>query len=219
MTELTPELLLRAYACGLFPMAERRDDARLHWIDPEWRGVIPLERFHVPKRLARRIRKGGFDLRTDTAFHDVMVACAEKTSARRETWINDTILALYRKLHEMGKAHSVECWLEDRLVGGLYGVSLRGAFFGESMFSRATDASKVALVHLVERLKRGGFVLLDTQFITPHLEQFGAIEVERSEYQKLLGEALAVEGRFYSDPDPGSDSNGDPLRQSSTQIS
>ncbi len=204
---------------GIFPMAERRDDSRLHWIDPEWRGVIPLDRFHVPRRLARSIRRGVFEVRTDTAFRDVMLACAEETPERRETWINDTILELYTKLHAMGHAHSVECWRDDALVGGLYGVSLGGAFFGESMFSRVSDASKIALVYLVERLRRGGFVLLDTQFTTPHLEQFGAIEIERAEYQRRLGEALAVEAKFYSGSKAGSESKGVPSRQSRTQTS
>src|SRR5579884_1137204 len=166
--KLTPEILLRAYAEGLFPMAERRGDATLYWVSPDKRGIIPLDRFHVPRRLARTIRGGSFTMTSDKAFRTVMEACAAPAPGREESWINDEILRLYTALHVSGQAHSVECWQEDRLVGGLYGVKLGGAFFGESMFSRVRDASKVALVHLVEGLKRGGFVLLDTQFITAH---------------------------------------------------
>ncbi len=192
---LTPEMLLRAYACGLFPMAEARDDPEIFWVDPDMRGIIPLDRFHVPRRLARKVRQGIFEIAVDRATPAVIRACAED---RDETWINDEIIALYTALAEMGHVHSVECWREDALVGGLYGVALGGAFFGESMFSRATDASKIALVHLVARLRRGGFRLLDTQFVTPHLETFGAIEIPRARYHALLRKALTVEADFFA---------------------
>ncbi len=197
MLATTPENLLRAYARGLFPMAEGRFDTRLFWVDPEVRGIIPLDRFHVPRRVARRVRQGVFEVRADTAFAAVIESCGEITPQRSDTWINDEIIALYCALFEMGHAHSVECWREGRLVGGLYGVSLGAAFFGESMFAREADASKVALVDLVARLRRGGFRLLDTQFVTPHLEGFGAIEVPRARYHRMLRAALAGEGRFY----------------------
>jgi leucyl/phenylalanyl-tRNA--protein transferase len=177
-------------------MADARDDARVFLIVPERRGVIPLERFHVPRRLARTVRAEPFEIRTDTAFARVVAACAEAAPDRTETWINGPIERLYRQLHEMGQAHSVECWRDGELVGGLYGVALRGAFFGESMFSRRTDASKVALVHLVARLIAGGFLLLDTQFLTDHLARFGAEEIPRREYQKQLARALRVEAEF-----------------------
>jgi len=187
---LTPEILLRAYAEGLFPMAERRGDPTLYWVSPEKRGIIPLDAFHVPHRLARTVRSGAFTVTADTAFRDVMEACAAPAPGREETWINDEILRLYCALHATGHAHSVECWQDGALVGGLYGVRLGAAFFGESMFSRARDASKVALVHLVDGLKRGGFVLLDSQFITAHLARFGAIEIPRERYLLKLQDAL-----------------------------
>jgi leucyl/phenylalanyl-tRNA--protein transferase len=187
---LTPEILLRAYAEGLFPMAERRGDPTLYWVSPEKRGVLPLDTFHVPHRLARTVRSGAFTVTADQAFRDVMLACAAPGAGRPETWINDEILRLYTALHAGGRAHSIECWQAGELVGGLYGVRLGAAFFGESMFSRARDASKVALVHLVEGLKRGGFVLLDTQFITAHLTQFGAMEIPRAQYLLKLADAL-----------------------------
>jgi leucyl/phenylalanyl-tRNA---protein transferase len=189
---LTPQLLLGAYAQGLFPMAERRDSPELYWVSPEKRGVIPLETFHVPHRLARTVRTGAFTVTTDRAFAEVMQGCAE--SGREETWINDEIIWLYTALFAGGHAHSVECWQDGALVGGLYGVSLGGAFFGESMFSLARDASKVALVHLVDALKRGGFRLLDTQFLTAHLARFGAVEIPRPRYLELLAEALRHDG-------------------------
>ena len=188
---LTPEILLRAYAEGLFPMAERRDDPALFWVSPEQRGVIPLDHFHVPHRLARTVRSRRFAVTSDTAFSAVMLGCAEPAPDREQTWINDEILRLYAALHAGGHAHSVECWREEKLVGGLYGVALGGAFFGESMFSRERDASKVALVHLVEGLRRGGFVLLDTQFLTRHLAGFGAVEVPRARYRMMLHHAIA----------------------------
>jgi leucyl/phenylalanyl-tRNA--protein transferase len=188
--------LLACYARGVFPMADAREDSRVFLIDPERRGVIPLERFHVPRRLARTVRQNPFEVRVDTAFAQVVAACAEAAPGRLETWINEPIERLYVRLHEQGHAHSVECWQDDELVGGLYGVSLQGAFFGESMFSRRTDASKVALVHLVARLIAGGFVLLDTQFLTEHLARFGAEEIPRREYQRRLARALRVEADF-----------------------
>ena len=190
--QLTPDVLLRAYAIGIFPMAEGREHADLHWIDPELRGVLPLDRFHVPRRLRRRIRRGEFEVRCDSAFAEVIRACAEPSQSRRDTWINATIEKLYNDLFAAGFAHSVECWQGDRLVGGLYGVSLGAAFFGESMFSRAPDASKVALVHLAMRLRKGGFLLLDTQFVTEHLRQFGAIELDREHYRSRLAKAITT---------------------------
>jgi leucyl/phenylalanyl-tRNA--protein transferase len=187
---LTPEILLRAYAEGLFPMAERRGDPTLYWVSPDLRGIIPLDSFHVPHRLARTVRSGRFTVTADQCFADVMRACAAPAPGREESWINDEILRLYTALHVGGHAHSIECWEAGELVGGLYGVRLGAAFFGESMFSRARDASKVALVHLVDALKRGGFTLLDTQFITGHLSRFGAIEIPRQRYALLLQDAL-----------------------------
>ena len=187
---LTPEILLRAYAEGLFPMAERRGDPTLYWVSPDKRGIIPLDAFHVPRRLARTARSGAFTITSDRAFRVVMEACAAPGPGREESWINGEILRLYTALHISGHAHSVECWQGDRLVGGLYGVRLGAAFFGESMFSRVRDASKVALVALVEGLNRGGFVLLDTQFITAHLARFGAVEIPRQQYLRRLHDAL-----------------------------
>ncbi len=191
--KLTPEILLRAYAEGLFPMAERRGDPTLYWVSPEKRGIIPLDTFHVPHRLARTIRSGRFTITADQCFADVMVACAAPAAGREETWINDEILRLYIALHAGGRAHSIECWQDGALVGGLYGVRLGAAFFGESMFSRVRDASKVALVGLVEALKRGGFTLLDTQFLTSHLARFGAVEIPRDQYLMKLANALNQE--------------------------
>ncbi len=190
--KVTPDILLSAYAQGLFPMAERRDDPALYWVSPEQRGIIPLETFHVPHRLARTVRAGRFTVTANRAFTDVMKACAAPRPGHEESWINDEILRLYTALHAGRHAHSVECWQGDELVGGLYGVSLGGAFFGESMFSVERDASKVALVHLVSKLKAGGFTLLDTQFLTPHLAQFGTLEIPRLAYLEKLQAALAV---------------------------
>ena len=187
---LTPEILLRAYAEGLFPMAERRDDPLLYWVSPEKRGIIPLDAFHLPRRLARTVRASPFTVTADRAFVEVMKACAAPAPGRPESWINDEILRLYSALHAGGHAHSIECWRDGVLAGGLYGVRLGAAFFGESMFSRQRDASKVALVHLVKGLKRGGFTLLDTQFITAHLARFGAIEIPRERYLLKLQDAL-----------------------------
>lgn len=196
---LTPGILLQAYASGIFPMAETADDPELFWVDPKRRGVIPLDAFHIPRRLQRVLRRGGFAVRCDTAFEAVMRGCAEASETRPSTWINDEILRLYGALHARGAAHSVECWRDGELAGGLYGVSLGAAFFGESMFSRATDASKIALVHLVARLRLGGYRLLDTQFLTPHLAQFGGIEISRAHYHRLLADALRQRAVFVRD--------------------
>jgi len=196
MIELSPDLLLRAYAAGLFPMAESAEDPDLFWIDPDPRGVLPLDAFHLPRRLKRTLRSGQYEIRVDTAFEAVMRGCAAPTEMRPKTWINDEILRLYRALHQQGYAHSVEAWHAGELAGGLYGVALRGVFFGESMFSRSADASKVALVHLVARLVKGGFRLLDTQFVTDHLRRFGAVEIPRADYHRQLERALAVEAYF-----------------------
>lgn len=196
MTNLTPEVLLRAYAVGLFPMAEHRDDSTLYWIDPEKRGILPLNKFHVPRRLRRTVRSDLYEVRCDTAFEDVIRACAAPGPKRSESWINREIVALYTGLFEMGRAHSVETWHDGKLVGGLYGVALGAAFFGESMFSNARDASKIALVHLVARLRKGGFRLLDTQFVTEHLSQFGAVELSRAGYREKLSEALEETASF-----------------------
>jgi len=187
---ITPDLLLRAYASGLFPMADSADDPDLFWVEPEFRGILPLDSFHIPRRLARTVRQAPYEIRFDSAFDEVVAACAESVENRPSTWINSTITELYGSLHRLGHAHSVEAWLDGKLVGGLYGVSLRRAFFGESMFSRATDASKICLVHLVERLRDRGFVLLDTQFTTAHLKRFGTIDIPRDEYSDMLADAL-----------------------------
>lgn len=202
MDTITPDLLLQAYAVGLFPMAEARDDTTLYWVEPKVRGILPLDGLHVPRRLRRTVRTGPYAVRVDTAFGAVIRACRESTATRPESWINDEIVRLYEALHAMGRAHSVECWKDDRLAGGLYGVSLGGAFFGESMFTRERDASKVALIHLVARLRRGGYRLLDCQFMTEHLRKFGAIEVPRERYRRLLAAALRVDGSFEGDVDP-----------------
>ncbi|SEH24621.1 leucyl/phenylalanyl-tRNA--protein transferase [Rhizobium sp. NFR12] len=187
---ITPEILLRAYSIGLFPMAEAADDPEIFWVDPEMRGILPLDAFHVSKSLQKTVRKKPFDIRFDTDFEGVIALCAQPADDRPSTWINETIRKLYRELHHMGHAHSVEAYDGDELVGGLYGVSLGAAFFGESMFSRRTDASKICLVHLVERMKAKGFVLLDTQFTTEHLKTFGAIDVPKDDYLKLLHAAV-----------------------------
>ncbi len=189
-TDITPELLLRAYACGIFPMSESADDPGLFWVEPEMRGVIPLDGFCISSRLARTVRSDKFSVTVDRAFKRVMSECAAPKPDREDTWINKRIRDLYGALHEMGHAHSVEVWQNDDLVGGLYGVSLGRAFFGESMFHHARDASKVALVHLVARLLAGGYGLLDTQYVTEHLRSFGAIEVPRERYRVLLDAAL-----------------------------
>jgi leucyl/phenylalanyl-tRNA--protein transferase len=199
--DITPELLLRAYRAGLFPMAETRDGFRLYWLDPELRGVLPLDGFHLPRRLARTVLSERYRVTTDAAFEVVIGACAEAGPRRAETWINPTIERLFVALHALGHAHSVECWDGTELVGGLYGLAIGGAFFGESMFSRARDASKVALVHLVARLRMGGFTLLDTQFVTTHLAQFGTREVPRAAYRRSLADAIDVPAAWIGDAD------------------
>jgi len=196
---LTPEILLRAYDEGVFPMAERREDKELYWVSPDRRGVIPLDAFHVSRRLARTVRSDRFRVTSDVCFVDVMRACAEPAPGREQSWINAEILRLYTALHASGHAHSIECWRDGRLAGGLYGVSLGAAFFGESMFSRARDASKVALVHLVGRLIDGGYRLLDTQFLTEHLAGFGAIDIPSTDYMTRLRHALALQA-YWSAP-------------------
>lgn len=194
--EITPEVLLKAYAVGIFPMAESADDPELFWVEPNLRGILPLEDFHLPRSLQKAMRKNPFEVRIDSNFRKVVEACAEPSPERGNTWINDQIKNLYFALFEMGHCHSVECWKDDQLVGGLYGVQLGGAFFGESMFSRETNASKIALTHLVHRMKLGGFSLLDTQFTTKHLERFGVIEIPKEEYGKLLDEAIQINADF-----------------------
>ena len=199
--------LLNCYRRGVFPMADSRHDPRLFLMDPDQRGVLPLNAFHVPTKLRKTLRKNRFRITVDTAFNRVIEACAEPHKGRPSTWINDTILNLYSTLHREGHAHSLECWNDDgALVGGLYGVSVGGAFFGESMFSRSTDASKIALVHLAARLIAGGYILLDAQFHNPHLEQFGLIELAREDFQTALQIALRKEGDFYSLGSKGSES-------------
>jgi leucyl/phenylalanyl-tRNA---protein transferase len=193
---ITPSMLLRAYACGIFPMADSADDPTLYWVEPRMRGVLPWESFHVPRRLARTVRSGLYEIRIDTDFAATIEGCAEAQPGRRVTWINAPIRRLYSELFRKGQVHTVEAWQDGALVGGLYGLALGGAFFGESMFARERDASKVALVHLMARLKRGGFTLVDTQFLTPHLVQFGAIEIPRDDYVRLLDEALAGTAKF-----------------------
>ena len=214
--DLSPELLLRAYAIGIFPMAESRHDPEIHWIDPDVRGVLPLERFRVPRKLRRTIRQGHFDVRCNSAFEQVIHACARPAPGRADTWINPTIERLYAGLHEMGFAHSVECWLNGRLAGGLYGVSLGAAFFGESMFSEESDASKVALAHLVLRLRAGGYLLLDTQFKTPHLRRFGVIEISREAYRERLDRAVRTPAQFAAET---SEAELEAFLQSITQTS
>jgi leucyl/phenylalanyl-tRNA--protein transferase len=198
--EITPDVLLKAYACGIFPMAESADDPALYWIEPEMRGIIPLDTFHVPARLARTVRATPLKVFIDRNFEAVMTGCAEPKPDRTRTWINSRIRRIYRALHAHGHCHSVEVYDGDRLVGGLYGVSLGRVFFGESMFHRTRDASKIALVHLVARLKAGGYRLLDTQFVTDHLRSFGAIEVPKRRYHRLLEDALNGEADFAALP-------------------
>lgn len=187
-------LLLNAYSQGIFPMAD--EDGSIYWYDPDPRAILPLDDFHIPRSLARRLRQGGFDVRVDTAFRDVITACAASAPGRETSWISPEFIEAYCELHKLGFAHSVETWIDGELAGGLYGVTLQGLFAGESMFSRVTDSSKIALVHLVERLRQGGFCLLDVQFMTPHLKRFGAIEILRIEYKVRLAQALTVEARF-----------------------
>lgn len=190
--EITPEMLLRAYAAGVFPMADSQENPEIFWVDPLDRGILPLDKFHISRTLKRKLRHEIFQIRTNFDFLAVLAGCAD----RNETWINDSIFQLYLSLHEMGFAHSIEVWQEDTLVGGVYGVALGGAFFGESMFSRRKDASKIALAYLVDRLRVGGFTLFDTQFITPHLASLGAVEISRAHYRELLEQALLVNADF-----------------------
>ena len=210
------EDLIECYARGVFPMAEGRDDPRIYLLDPDERGVIPLDGLHIPRSLRKTVRRDVYEVRYNTAFRDVVRGCAAPAPGREETWINDGILSLYFELHNLGFAHSVECWRDGELAGGLYGVALGGAFFGESMFSHRTDASKVALVHLVAQLRRGGYILLDTQFTTEHLERFGAITIPRDIYRMRLGDALMIETGFPAVPEGMS---GAQALQSSTQTS
>ena len=199
---LTPELLLNAYAAGVFPMANDFDDPAINWIEPRRRGIIPLDTFHVPRRLRKTIRRGGFEIRVDTAFETVIRACAAPTPERPRTWLNEPLITLYVELARRGWAHSVEVWRGGEVTGGLYGLRLGGAFFGESMFSRVRDSSKIALVDLVDRLRVGGFQLLDAQFVTEHLERFGAIEISRAVYLARLRRALAAGAAFPTRPYP-----------------
>ena len=200
--EVTPELMLRAYRVGLFPMAETRRGQRLYWLDPEQRGILPLDAFHLPKRLRRTVLAGPYQVTSNRAFAEVIAGCAAAAPGREDTWINTDIERLFQELHRQGFAHSVECWRDGALVGGLYGVSLGGVFFGESMFSTERDASKVALVHLVARMRLGNYVLLDTQFVTSHLAQFGAMEVPRDTYKAMLAAAVQVPAFWFADPEP-----------------
>ncbi len=200
--DVTPDLMLRAYRAGLFPMAETRTSRRLYWLDPEQRGILPLEAFHLSRRLRRTVFSGDLRITSDRDFLGVILGCAAAAEGREETWINRDIERLFTALYDQGHAHSIEAWQGNTLVGGLYGVVLGGAFFGESMFSRVRDASKVALVHLVARLRLGGFTLLDTQFVTAHLAQFGACEVSRDAYRTQLAAAAAVPARWIGAPEP-----------------
>ena len=205
MSTITPQILLRAYAAGIFPMAESAEDNALYWVEPEERGVIPLDGLKVSHSLKKSVRRRLFEVKVDHDFRAVISACAERTPERRSTWINSRIKTLYTQLHRMGCCHSVECWQGEQLVGGLYGVRIGAIFFGESMFSRVTDASKVALVHLVARLNYGGFKLLDAQFLNPHLERLGAITMQKADYHKVMEPLLDGEADFHAfrqDDDP-----------------
>jgi leucyl/phenylalanyl-tRNA---protein transferase len=203
MSTITPQILLRAYAAGIFPMAEAAEDNALYWVEPEDRGLIPLDGLHVSHSLRKTVRRRTFAIRTDRDFAGVIAACAAKMPNRGTTWINGRIRSLYTQLHRMGCCHSVECWQDEVLVGGLYGVRIGAVFFGESMFSRQPDASKVALVHLVARLNAGGFRLLDAQFLNPHLERMGAKTLPKAEYRRLLEPALDAEADFFAFRDDG----------------
>lgn len=219
--KLTPELLLRGYAAGIFPMAESRDDSGIFWVDPQVRGIMPLDAFHIPRRLKKTVRGNNFEVRLDTAFSEVLRMCGESEKSRPETWINPAIETAVNELFDMGFAHSIETWRDGKLVGGLYGVALGGAFFGESMFSRFRDASKIALVHLVARLRLGGYTLLDVQFITDHLRQFGACEIPARIYLEKLEDAIQVQGAFLGEASPEDVSAAleELFLQSSTQTS
>jgi leucyl/phenylalanyl-tRNA--protein transferase len=201
VVQVTPDLLLRAYRIGMFPMADARTSTKLYWLDPELRGHLPLDSFHLPRRLLRTVMSGPYTVTVDQDFPAVIAACAEPAPGRESTWINLTIERLFTELHALGHGHSVETRQDGMLVGGLYGVAVGGVFFGESMFSRARDASKVALAHLVARLRLGGFRLLDTQWTTPHLAQFGAVEVPRLTYKTMIEAAVDAPARFDPVPD------------------
>ncbi|PKU24866.1 leucyl/phenylalanyl-tRNA--protein transferase [Telmatospirillum siberiense] len=218
MIPLTADQLVRAYSMGVFPMARHRDDPRLFWIDPEERGILPLDGFHLSHSMRKVLRHTDLIVRCDSAFEEVIGLCAETAPDRPETWINEEIFRLFGELHRYGLAHSVEAWRGDTLVGGLYGLSLGGAFFGESMFSRETNASKIALAHLVARLRHGGYTLLDTQFVTEHLARFGAIEIPRRDYLRRLADAIDRRAVFHGDL-PGSEVLALLSSQSSTQMS
>ena len=202
IVEITPDLMLRAYRHGLFPMAETRRGDRLYWLDPERRGILPLDRFHLSRRLLRTVLTGPLAVTVDRDFSATILGCATPMPGREDTWINPQIERLFGELHRLGYAHSVEAWLDGELVGGLYGVALGSVFFGESMFSFARDASKVALVHLVARLRLGGFRLLDTQFVTPHLAQFGAEEIPREAYKARLAAAVETPAQWLVEVEP-----------------
>ena len=206
MVEITPQVLLKAYSCGIFPMAEAADDPALYWIEPQQRGVLPLDQIHLSSRMAQTVRNTPMQVRIDTDFAGVIDGCAASRPGRRTTWINGRIRQLYGELFAEGHCHTVEVWQDDKLVGGLYGVALHGAFFGESMFSYVRDASKIALMHLSARLIHGGFSLLDTQFVTEHLRQFGAMEVDRTEFHLRLEVALQREANFQALPKDASPS-------------
>lgn len=216
MIFISPDTVLNAYASGVFPMAEDRESDELFWVDPKMRGIIPLDQFHLSKRLTKSIRQGRFRITCDRAFTDVMRACAAPGNDRERSWINARIIAIYSELHALGHAHSIECWSDEALVGGLYGISIGAAFFGESMFHTATDASKVALAALVGRLRTGGYKLLDIQFITEHLKQFGALEISRADYLTRLARAIKQEADFYS---LAEDASADDVLQAITQTS
>jgi len=216
MNRITADILLEAYMCGVFPMAETRDADDLFWVDPKRRGILPLDQFHMPKSLVKTLKKQEFNVTTDTAFLEVIRACAAPRAGHDESWINSTIMGLYEELFGRGHVHSVECWFEGKLVGGLYGVSIGSAFFGESMFSTKTDASKIALVYLVARLKHAGYTLLETQFVTEHLKRFGTIEIDREDYLKRLESAIIKPADFHSLPTSASTST---ILQLITQIS
>jgi leucyl/phenylalanyl-tRNA--protein transferase len=200
MFEITPQVLLKAYSCGIFPMAESADDPALYWIEPQQRGVLPLDKLHIPRRLLRTVRTTPFTVKVDSDYDGVIDGCAAPRAGRMSTWINARIRGLYRELFTLGACHTVEVWDNDRMVGGLYGVALKSAFFGESMFSTERDASKIALVHLIARLIHGGYTLLDTQFVTEHLRQFGTIELGRTAFQAELEKALQADADFLALP-------------------
>ena len=218
MTDITPELVLKAYAYGVFPMAKTRGDSDVFWVQPKLRGVLPLDAFHIPKSLRKRLRQGTFTVTVDTAFPEVIARCAKATAGRSDTWINDQIMNLFGDLYDAGLVHSVETWKDGKLAGGLYGLAMGAAFFGESMFTRVGDASKVALCHLVGILKSGNYALLDTQFITDHLKQFGAIEIGQKDYLAQLSAALARQGEFQG-PLPHGELERVLFSQPSTQTS